>query len=485
MEALRDDVLALILQHLDLKDLFACRVACKRLATVALRPDVWRHRRVRSDCGHYNRPWLRAALRQAPCVHEMKLKLGPGEDDCDGLLYDTRCAAVELSVVVRRGGDDHAWCTRAARAIRNQEALGQLRHLELRLPGVDGFFDAPVDLDDSDIDDADLEDEAALVRTALTVSGLESLKFSELSSPKVADSVLKGLGVRRMSALKRFACHLDGHCHLFREYILEKNAPTLEEVTVRCFEHEIRDGFSPIDLLIMRTGSLLAGMPKLRSLHCNLTIMDVRSLRCKPIVTRFVQKAGEFLLRSAQLRSVRLLISTPFNSLSGLELVVILSSTGEPQAEMLSVSQGLFTYLRDLASALPLLPNLQHLRLDTGIEVGMDELRKLLRTITPKNAPALQSIELGSLLKCHHHYMHEKSTLKLLSTNPSLHVKSGTPTTCRSVSDLGMCEFCAQGCHSEMWGGNRRLRVGLFMHPEGKCPYPDVHQPSQYLWVRL
>lgn len=81
MQFQRDDLLVMVLQHLEVGQLLAARRVCRRWADLALRPEVWIHRHIRSCVTwHTVQPVKRgevdevvAALTLAPCIDSLDL----------------------------------------------------------------------------------------------------------------------------------------------------------------------------------------------------------------------------------------------------------------------------------------------------------------------------------------------------------------------------------------------------------------------------
>ncbi|XP_026277394.1 uncharacterized protein LOC113205841 isoform X2 [Frankliniella occidentalis] len=238
MEQLPDDVLVAVMQFLDVEDLLACRLVCKRFSSLVLHRDVWRHRSLDDD------DWRRssrvgAVLRLAPCLDKLVVSAR------SLAVTTTRCAVATLKLLTAslRGRLDVESDTLAlafALALRNQESLGRLRRLQLELPT---FRSAPA------ID--------ALLGTVALCSGLKSLEVLT-NLPKLIYPVQHG---PPMPSLTHFRCSVDKNSASFVHTILAGHAATLEEVNL-----VIDAGLGVVET--SRTAELLGTMPRIRSLRC-------------------------------------------------------------------------------------------------------------------------------------------------------------------------------------------------------------------------
>ncbi|KAE8747622.1 hypothetical protein FOCC_FOCC005601, partial [Frankliniella occidentalis] len=113
LDRLPEDVLLSVMMYMDVPSLLRCRLVCRRLGTLALHPDVWRHREcVDSD------PWFCAALRLAPRLYEMHVNL-PLPEALRRLVLETACPVTCL-VVVLGDDEDDSYVAQAAQLIRHQ-----------------------------------------------------------------------------------------------------------------------------------------------------------------------------------------------------------------------------------------------------------------------------------------------------------------------------------------------------------------------------
>lgn len=91
-----DDSLIAVMQYLDVEDLIACRLVCKRISGLAAHPDVWRHRTL-----SYANPLVCQVLGLAPCLDILYVELLTSE--CRESAYtSTRCAVEERKLLLAR-----------------------------------------------------------------------------------------------------------------------------------------------------------------------------------------------------------------------------------------------------------------------------------------------------------------------------------------------------------------------------------------------
>ncbi|XP_026286157.2 uncharacterized protein LOC113211853 [Frankliniella occidentalis] len=442
MELLPDDVLVEVMKYLDVPSLMTCRLVCKRLGGLALHPDAWRDRYLPASgpvpaC---------AVLRLAPCLEGMSVKLQSAK--CILAYTTTRCAVSRLLLEVAGSHGLHA-----ALIIRNQEALGRLRCVEVE-------FCAPR------VARADV---SVLWGTVAATRGLEQL---HLDCP--------GLTVRHMDSLtshctpprpslKYIQAELSSKSQNFNNLVLSAHAPTLDLVHISNHSY----GRCPTSTA---TATILAGMPNLRQLYCPLQLPGLEavaaceSLRelhlhvCAKTEVQDVAGAAGLLRRATQLRELNVHYDcdpdeiaykygydeTIFQDLIA-ELVRALASSGRSRIESLAVwdpdtfEDDTFPSLRQLLAALPSLKHLRHLRL----QAAPDEL---LLGITPDTAPALQRLALRlrsvDYPPCAHAWLHRDAVKQVLSVNPSLEL---FVTPMRLYCSQGACVACALGCHLRLW----------------------------------
>ncbi|XP_034231883.1 uncharacterized protein LOC117639923 [Thrips palmi] len=116
--ALPDDALLAVLAFLPPRQLFDCRVLCRRLRDLCLHADLWRRVRLSSRDST-----LRAALRLAPCLREVNLYY-TGETDPEPEV--TACVVARLKLFV-----SNLSVARASAAVLKQSRLGGVKELVL------------------------------------------------------------------------------------------------------------------------------------------------------------------------------------------------------------------------------------------------------------------------------------------------------------------------------------------------------------------
>ncbi|XP_026285045.1 uncharacterized protein LOC113211025 [Frankliniella occidentalis] len=449
------DVLVAVMQFLPVKDVLACRLVCKELADLALCGDVWRHRQLAGDHSRAS-----AVLRLAPrldevFVHRRTLLA----------MTTTKCAVSKLTLLA-----DLSWFYCSARhdarfplyaeAVRNQEALGRLRQLTLR---------SDMRLMNQKKIKADV-----LVSALATCSGLKKLTIDtvELQTDKPVTA-----GPIRPS-LEFFRCRAtDDNSVSFVNTMLAGHGATLEEVDI------ISSGplwfKKPVDWADASPAHLLAAMPNLRTLRCDMTMPGLEAVAaCTTLRALWlgacesewgdgvaaIEGASELLRRADQLREVGLDRRCEAFSLSpdvGRTLLEALASSGKSQVERLSLVA--FLDVRPLLSALPSLPALRTLAV-----VNTDFLEELME-FPPEGIP------------CIHSWIHSDEVKAALLSNPSLHILLQGRYDC----DQEDCESCQRYCHQEiklLRHVGTGVQICLFSHEIGKCPSSKRH--SEWLsWV--
>ncbi|XP_052133192.1 uncharacterized protein LOC127752306 [Frankliniella occidentalis] len=462
LHQLPDDVLVLVMQHLAVNDLFACRLVCQRLATLALHPEVWRHRRLD------DKTCVCAVLSLAPCLD----KVVYSKKAHTTAFATTRCAVRHLTLHIKKGTE----CALACLAVRNQEALGRLRNVELEV-----WY--------SSEDVAPLDGADALLRTLVErSSALESLDLlNGLPEPYAMRPVLHG---PLRSSLRYFRCSLSERSENFVNTVLAGHAATLQEVHLG---HEYCEE---------STFELLVGMSELRGLTCKLfpgmqALASCEMMRDVSVCMdneytpeTVVQGAAEFFRLAGQLRTVYIEFQYVDGEEEDLEdLMKALASSGESLVHQLSIVS-----LPDAPTLLRALPRLPALRvlgmLNSPLIDPMDDGRmdELLLGITPATAPSLRRLELSTfdLTGCLHEWLHRDAVGQVLTANPSLHVHVWGTHGCRRWV---ACEACAMGCHREVtanYNDNGR-RIGFFSHGPGTCMHPEDHDVTsgKWTWVHI
>ncbi|XP_052125717.1 uncharacterized protein LOC113211805 isoform X2 [Frankliniella occidentalis] len=498
MELLPDDLLLKVMQYLDVPDLFACRLVCKRLGALAFDRDAWRHRKLETSFHDGLFPWVAGlhaprapampcvcpVLRLAPCLRELGLDLPPQR--CRLAYTSTRCAVEELRLSICMGhrpdsssGVSSAY--QAAAVLSRQESLGRLRRLRFDLnPGTD----AP-----------------AFIATMASTPGLEELRVLEICAPDWSNPVM-GCTVLE-SSLRLFQYTLSNTVsEQFANFILSGHAATLEVVDL---------GKSPSEVTFKSTASLLAGVLNLRELTCctipGLEVLaDCETLRVLNLVVgtkRQHKSAGASaakLLRGAKhLREVELqykpLASKDSNV--GVDLVMALAqgkSCG--RVEKLSIVNTLdededdydfdldgvekpLPQLKALICALPSLSGMRHLRIVADMNP-----EKLLSAISPATAPSLEIVELPlPRLACAHAFIHGSEVKTVLAANPLLHIKLCNPICYCKQKECQPCK--TPKCHKQLRDVEYGSTLVLFSHdPSDKCS--RAHSPTKYnLWIHI
>ncbi|XP_026279642.1 uncharacterized protein LOC113207335 [Frankliniella occidentalis] len=441
IEQLPDDVLLEIMRHLGRQDIFTCRLVCKKLGALALHPDVWRQRGL-----HLQFPsefvWACPVLRLAPCLDWLVAEL-PTEG-CQLAYTITRCAVSCLNLDVQPSGSTHA-----AAMIRNQEALGRLRDLEVSMPP---------------------SPSAVLLGTTALASGLEKLTVTGIvhCAPNTMASVLQHRAACTPS-LKYFSCERStSEADPFVHFVLATHAATLEDVNLDSCCHSDERG-CPYSAA---TVPLLAEIVNLRSLECPL-LPGLEALAARESLTTLiinvcesperpaVMGAWQLLRRAKQLRDVTLIYMAPLDSgvadVGGEPLVRALVSSGPSRLESLTmVTTGSFdspeqrlSLLRPVLGVLPSLPALRTLHLD-------DVSDELLSGITPDAVPALERLVLRPLgaarpvpRHCAHAWLHKDAVKKLSIGIPSLQflVVPSVPKNCPGDR---LCDACALDCDCDV-----------------------------------
>ncbi|XP_026277977.2 uncharacterized protein LOC113206215 isoform X1 [Frankliniella occidentalis] len=457
---LPDDVLLMVLVELNEKDTLACRLVCRRLAALALHPDLWRHY---STCSGTCRCPL---LRLAPCLDKMYVVFPV--KGCDQWAFaSTRCAAKRLFIYVK--GSSNA--VHAAAVICKQEMLG-------RLIDVDVYIE---------IRSEAVAEVTMLLSMLASTSRLERLRFaategllSTTTAPILGATVVT-------SSLKDFECRLSVFSELFVNFILSEHAATLEEV----YLHPSLSSWkftSTVPLLVSATNlskltcCCLPGMEALiacKSLKVLELTVHTESLN-RPVVAGVAT-----LLRGAEhLREVSLQYEPAVRSVTdvGAELVLALAS-GRSRVETLIIQNyvsgcGENSPLHQpVVSALPSLPALRRLKLAENL----DNPDQILLAISPDVAPALQKVEVNLGEGCAHSWIHGDTVKSVFTLNPTLHVHvSSSKIGC---SDGAHCQACKLDCHAKL------RAVGWFYHwlfshdPADQCSVE--HPVGSEHWIHL
>ncbi|XP_052132879.1 uncharacterized protein LOC127752195 [Frankliniella occidentalis] len=434
MEDMPDDVLLAVLQYVDVEDLFACRLVCKKLGALALHPDVWRHRQlVAAKAGLEDAGQETPVLRLAPCLREVCVDF-----PLDNLLFaTTRCAVANMTLEV--------WSDpslQAALVLRNQEALGRLKKAELVFCPMEPILN---DIPWQPMLSAPGQIPWLVFWTAATC-GLKTLVINMFPPSVPADASLFRNSVVPCSTLTEFQCEVSKKSEPFVNFVLAGHAATLEEVGLA------GAGLPSSSTL---TATLLAAAPNLARLQCALlpgleALAESASLRevCLVVTSasdlKFlgprasglkpaVPAAAAFLRRADQLHKVALRI---FAADAGLALVEALASCERSQVKTLALDlckDGSFSWLQKLLEPLIALLALRCLKVQVS---------------------AWQKGDKGDKpLPCHHAWLHTAPVKRLMAANRRLRlVVCGFQgdTKPKYCSGDEPCDVCLLGCGTSM-----------------------------------
>ncbi|XP_026283099.1 uncharacterized protein LOC113209663 isoform X3 [Frankliniella occidentalis] len=355
MELMRypDELLLLILEKVRRVDLFACRLVCRRLGALALHPGVWRHRRLVVNRRRLTCP----VLRLAPCLAKLVVTV-PTSSNCHPLtLLSTKCAASSLQLIVGPGG-----AAQGALVIRNQEALGQLRSLEVEL---EDDFENEVDMSGH---------EAAVILGAVaSTGGLRDLVVNPIPecapSPLVIECFIRNNEVSA-PLLKRLHFNVCLRTQSLLKHVVAVNNATLTAINLTGFE-----SMTAVTEMVA-LAPVLATLAALRELACPLLpgleavaaceALEKVDLQLSPGTPAATRSAVQFFLRAKALRHVAMEcgdLNTPHSVCC--ELFEALSA-GRTRATLQSVSVSFLPWTlpmpavvqRAMLAALPLLPAL-------------------------------------------------------------------------------------------------------------------------------
>ncbi|XP_026278755.1 uncharacterized protein LOC113206745 [Frankliniella occidentalis] len=472
MEHLPDDVLVAVMQYLGVQDLFACRLTCKRLASLVLHRDVWRVKDISDSEG-----CVCPVLHLAPCLRRLSVCFP--KTRCRDAYTSTRCAVAELKISFRKkSGAMHATAV-----ICRQEALGRLKNIGILL-------------DKKTADLAADADESILLRTLASTSGLVGLLVFGISLPTTAQAMM-GITVSTPS-LQRFVCDLCPNSEHFVNFILAGHASTLESVALTC---------SAGVAGLTSTAPLLASLPNLRVLQswhlvgmgavaaCE-KLNELRIFVSSRREDEPVEGAADLLRRAKHLKKVQLSYFPPARSAEdiGVDLVTVLAA-GRSRSHLESLciensqlrsNEHHFPQREALLHALPSLSALVHLKVLAVVDPD-----ELLLAIRPDMVPALQHI--GVRLpreKCAHAWIHSHTARAVLKVNPSIHVKLDALTPACS---LQTCQACVLGCHEVMKSRNpdkykkyKLTSFTVFSHdPMDKCAQSHTVVNENTLWIHI
>ncbi|XP_052127440.1 uncharacterized protein LOC127750277 isoform X4 [Frankliniella occidentalis] len=409
LDLLPDDAVVEVLRHLGDEDLLKCRLVCRRLRDLVMLPSVWRHVRVETpSC---------LVLCRMPRLASLRVDVIGG---CNHLLT-TSCAVRELVLYCK--DDDAEDSDRKMQIMVAQASLGQLKRLKLDL---DYFYSGALL-------------PSVWLRTIASVSGLE---FLEVGVDAPLGNGYSIQPAHMASSLKTFLCTAHNDIDVFVNCILATHAATLEEFSAMAWIHSFD------------TARLLSGMPNLRSVSCKIlpgmdALVECRSLRDLEVILDCgweyddtdddeIRGIVELLRRANQLRSVCLSRETHTEEVIDFiaEMVEALGSSGQMGVEKLFIGLSFASepdvhlpVQMSLLGALPMLPALRELKVDW-------ESDELLQAITPETAPSLRSLSITTPLMTRiEDWLLKTSTRRLLTQNPSLHVRA-RDYTYESIANL-------------------------------------------------
>ncbi|XP_026279639.2 uncharacterized protein LOC113207333 [Frankliniella occidentalis] len=440
MEKLPDEMLLTVMHHLDIPTLLTCRLVSKRIGALVLHRDVWRQRVLDDED-----PWLCPVLRLAPCLAAMyvPMTLPPKRHPP---FATTRCAVAELRVYGLADDDEDsdedednysAGHLHTSLVIRNQEALGRLKSLQVPLVTVEFNTSSCV-----------------LLETIASTTGLERLLVSDFPGQTTDAFVEASLhSVVLQSSLKYFECVHTPAAEPFITFILAGHAETLTEVYLEA----AGGSYDYCSSSTCSMAAALAGLPALQQLTCSPlpgmgAVAACASLRqvdlnVKPDMWTTIPAAAEFLRRARHLQSVHLLFVGEEPSDVGVGLVLALN----PSVQRLAIrcydapSGHCDPHLQALTSVLPRLRKLWKLT------VHSDTMpTELLLSIKPDTNPAFKKLSLypsasgRKVLPCLHAWLHLTALKRLLRVFRNLRINvHGWPDYC---PDDKPCKGCALGC---------------------------------------
>ncbi|XP_026279626.1 uncharacterized protein LOC113207325 [Frankliniella occidentalis] len=442
---LPDDALVMAMQYVDVQDLLALRLVCKRLGGLALHRDVWRHRRLNQDDA-----CVCPVLRLAPCLDTLEAAF-PSRG-CFLAYTMTSCAFAGMELLLDNSMD----AMLAAMALCRQQPLGRLRRLEI------SFADSNF-----------RKGERALMGALASTFGLEELKIINYTGCSGSTAKVVAHSSVRVASLKRFTFDFEPEAVPFLDCILSVHAATLEEVDF-CVYRSVDTSFSAACTSV---APLLACCMSLRKLSSMLipglgALGSCKALRFLHLTIHpdktLVAEVAQFLRSAEHLREVKLTYQPALRSATdvGGGLVLALASSGRSRLEALSVqnddsSKQHFPLLEPLFGALPSLQHLQRLGMS---ELTLEERGQVLELISPVTAPALGLLELASDpsgTSCAHAWLHSDVVRATMKRNPLLHVKIMVDFMTAIYCTTKHCSApCASlRCHEELVVCRRKLKV--------------------------
>ncbi|XP_052124151.1 uncharacterized protein LOC127749555 [Frankliniella occidentalis] len=475
---LPDDVLMEVMSYLDVKSVLACRLVCKRIAALALHPDVWRRQRFNGV------PCACAILRLAPCLARWPVHLSRTRQSCSWMqtMTTTTCAVADLSLALDKSAMSAESIHHATLIIRNQAALGRLKRLALFVSYIDRDIDCEL-------------------LSEVTSARLQELRVHVFTTVHTMTPHPDLTGGEVTPSLKTFRHMLNSAAsESFCRYVLGSHAATLEVVDIGGDNLPELSLFNPASIT-----SLLCGMPNLRTLACPPLPGLEAVAACKSLREVFLwlgpeelcpwsmTLAAAFLRRATQLCSVTLRYANGNLSPEAADLVRAL----RPCVESLDIECGGyglqlprlddFAPLKSLVSALPSLPALRLLTL-RGYRGWPDD--QLLLSMNA--APALRCLVFDMKEKlwleeegCFHAWLHRSAVNAAFSANPLLHIRILMDgDLCRGIDcPSETCKECSLGCLlQELNSGGEEHRVLLSSHPADEYCSEDH---SKWAYIRM
>ncbi|XP_034233166.1 uncharacterized protein LOC117640619 [Thrips palmi] len=419
--ALPDDALLAVLAFLPPRQLFDCRVLCRRLRDLCLHRDLWR--RVRVACPLKHRGLCRSALRLAPCLRELDIS-GIDLEDAASEVSRTSCVVAKLELSVEA---THVM-TFATAIVEKASALGGLKELVLSIWVEEGVVDVN-----------------GLLGAMYKADRLRKLT---IEGPCRVASIN---GLEKSPSLTELTCLYRPPHDALVEHLLEAHAATLERVV---FEWSVL----PVSALLM--------LPRLRSFGCGICEEDVLGL-------------PEFLRAASQLRSVSLAPS-PYRFRIDADIIPALAAS--PSARVLEtlelhVPNEKTVFWRKVAAAVPQFTALRTLSLkfDPFDLPHPEPCFDLMRALNPTTVPSLTTLEMLDLPTptaafCVHAWMHDPAVEELPRRNPRLHLRL------RLIFldyENCTCTWCNEKCHSDIrWRFEGCVAFAAHSR-EAYCPYPS------------
>ncbi|XP_034233129.1 uncharacterized protein LOC117640616 [Thrips palmi] len=393
--ALPDDALLAVLAFLPPRQLFDCRVLCRRLRDLCLHPDLWR--RIRVARAWKNLGLSRSALRLAPCLRELDIS-GIDLEDAATEVSRTSCVVAKLRIAV----DATHEVTFATAIVEKVSALGGLEELDLPIRVEEGVVDVNGLLGAMYKADRLRKLRIAGEGRVASISGLEMSPFlTELTCERLP-------------------------CDALVEHLLEAHAATLERVHFTMM-------MLPVSALLM--------LPRLRSFECG---------SCE----EYVLWLPEFLREASQLRSVTLAPCRWFIDPEAIPALATSPSARVLESLKLHVAYEKADFWCQLAAAVPEFTALRTLSLKfDGFDLSqLEPCFDLMRALNPTTAPSLTTLEMIGLpipsrRVCVHAWLHDPAVEELLKRNPRLHLR---------LRDFFWnpdctCTWCKKKCHSDIW----------------------------------